>query len=811
MKNNRYSKYPFTQIAIAGLLAISAGVAQAQTFTLQNNQLQITGGSGTTFSSQTQTISNLGVVGTFVDVPSTNGVGIPSFNFTLVPSAVTNGNYNFRVGVTIDDDANDRRMEAKIDTLTLNVSGTTVTGTIPAGGNSLRVLGRDGGNTLQVALTVPNDQASGPITVSGGTVSFNASTLINRIRAETNTAFDTYILKEFDQPATYTYRITVQQTSGPATLDFGTTQPGFTALPKVSAGDVVPNTAFVLNTNELATGFTSAPTVTGKFNVVFISSGGGGGGGTTTTNVTTGTTNLTNEVNNIVIPTTGPVSATVVAAVNTAVENTNNLLTSASAQITAGTLTATQALTTLTAANTALDKAGTAKSTAGGSSVSSEASTNAITNIANVVGALAKSTTPLTTAQKDEVAAVVTSTVTSATKLITADTPRSAILSLVEATSKLLQSSNDATGSIKAALVTQLQALSTSATKNILPTLPESIRGTTDLNSIDAIRALATAKATVTEVVQKASPVACQAPDYSGHLPSLRDDSFDVHNSIWHDPRTGYRKDLATYQACISANQTQAAGASVFEQGGNVFAATAEQPVFSNTSNGLLISFEGATYSAVSNTQRIVPSLLSDGLYTLPDGRLLYVSAGKALEVTGGSLNNDAMGAAITNAGFTVLDGPDGSVKINLGNNERFAGTFALDNIGTASTACSSVSFNAPAGDPTSAAYVFEMVCSDGAKQRITPSVDNAAFFDVVTNGGFNLRTNRDTGIISIDTVGNFRPSFFVTPLSVNDTAYYNATKNADGIAFRASDANGDGKTDYEIISATGVQIMYGL
>lgn len=807
MKNNRYSNTrSFTQLALAGLLAISAGVAQAQTFTLQNNQLQITGGSGTTFSSQTQTISSAGVVGTFIDVPSTNGVGIPSFNFTLVPNAVANGSYSFRVGVTIDDDANNRRMEAKIDTLTLTVSGSTVTGTIPAGGNSLRVLGRDGGNTLQVALTVPNDQASGPITVSGGTVSFNATTLINRIRAETNTAFDTYILKEFDQPATYTYRITVQQTSGPATLDFGTTQPGFTSLPKVSAGDVVPNTAFILNTNELAAGFTSAPTVTGKFNVVFVSSGGGGST-TTTTNVTTGTTNLTNEVSNIVIPTTGPVSAAVVTAVNTAVENTNTLLTSASAQITAGTLTPTQALTTLAAANTALDKAGTAKSTTGGSGVSSEASTSAITNIANVVGALSKSTTPLTTAQKNEVATIVTSTVTSATKLITSDTPRSAILSLVEATSKLLQSSTDATGEIKAALVTQLQALSTTATQTILPTLPESIRGTTDLNSIDAIRALATAKATVTEVVQKASPVACQFNPPSGAEHSAAS-TIELDNA-WHQK---YNDAAKAYMECVRTRNSGTASALVLEQGGNVFAATAEQPVFNTGTNGsLIIEYAGAKYSGVSNTLRVVPTLLSDGLHSLPDGRLLYINAGTAIEVSASPLNGQALERAVTAAGFTSTAGSDGSLRIDLGNNERFAGAFALDNLGNANTACSSVTFSSPTGKPTDSSYVFEMVCNDGAKQRITPFPHSSVFFDTVANAGFDVRTDRSTGVISIEGVGNVRPSFFVTPLTLADTTYLNANKTAEGIAVRTKDANGDGKTDYEVISADGVQLMYGL
>lgn len=65
------------QIAVAGLLTIASTLASAQSFTLLNNQLQISGGSGTTFSSQSPTISAAGVVGTIIDVPSTNGGGHP--------------------------------------------------------------------------------------------------------------------------------------------------------------------------------------------------------------------------------------------------------------------------------------------------------------------------------------------------------------------------------------------------------------------------------------------------------------------------------------------------------------------------------------------------------------------------------------------------------------------------------------------------------------------------------------------------------------------------------------------------------------
>ena len=53
--------------------------------------------------------------------------------------------------------------------------------------------------------------------------------------------------------------------------------------------------------------------------------------------------------------------------------------------------------------------------------------------------------------------------------------------------------------------------------------------------------------------------------------------------------------------------------------------------------------------------------------------------------------------------------------------------------------------------------------------------------------------------------------SFFASALSTADQTYLNANKNADGVAFRAKDANGDGRMDYEFLTSTGVQLFYGL
>lgn len=834
MSKKRLGTQIFVNLALSALLALTTASAQAQSdgFSIKDNKLQISGGSGTTFSSQTPTIDADGVVGTIIDVPSTNGVGIPSFSFELVTEGtVPNGSYDFRVGVTFDDDANQRRMEAKIDKLTLTVSGTApnqvVTGTIPAGGNTMRVLARNGNNTFTVDVSVANDKASGPISVSGGTVSFNASTLIDRIRSSANSVFDTYILQEFNQEATYTYRIAVLQLAGaPATLTFGTKQPAFTPLKKIGVDFSAPDN-FFLKSNTFTADFNQAQRVSGQFNVKFIASsgGGGGGGGSTTTNVTQGTTNLTNEVANIVVPSanaTPEQKAAAATAANTAITNTNDLLTSANAQITAGTATPTQVLLALSAGGDAINKAADVKA-AGGTGVSTETTNTAITNVANLIGALATSTT-LTTAQKDEVTTVVTNTVTGATKLITSDTPRSTLLSLVEATSKLLKSTSDATGEIKEALATQLKALGEGAGKAIVATLPDTIKGNIDITSVDAIRALVSASPTAkSQVIQSQPNLYGAVANSSGSTVNAPTVSRTV--------TTANVSNIATHLDAMVGNIGGGGLGGGFGGGGfgSLITSGLTGPQAPLSAGGNIANIEGpfsATikpdtlfvdvtagsekFSGLFGSIRLASDLLPTENSYLPNGQILIVNNGTALELGGAPVNNTSFTAAITGAGYTLEYVVGGNFVLGLDNNELFSGTFSFQNI-AASGECSAVTFTAPTGPLNSAEYAFQMNCNNGITQRIVPIPQNPAFYTSVADAGIEVKTDKNTGIITVPGVGSFKSSFFVKPATAADTTFYNANKDSNNVAFRATDANGDGKTDFEVISENGVQLLYGL
>lgn len=56
-----------------------------------------------------------------------------------------------------------------------------------------------------------------------------------------------------------------------------------------------------------------------------------------------------------------------------------------------------------------------------------------------------------------------------------------------------------------------------------------------------------------------------------------------------------------------------------------------------------------------------------------------------------------------------------------------------------------------------------------------------------------------------------FRPDYFVLPLTADNSTFLSVYGDSAVVAYRAVDANGDGITDYEVITSTGKQIVYGL
>ena len=79
-----------------------------------------------------------------------------------------------------------------------------------------------------------------------------------------------------------------------------------------------------------------------------------------------------------------------------------------------------------------------------------------------------------------------------------------------------------------------------------------------------------------------------------------------------------------------------------------------------------------------------------------------------------------------------------------------------------------------------------------------------------------SFNTSRSTGVVTVideetNSVSEFRPDYFVTPLTDTDQSFLDVNADETGIAYRAIDVNGDGVLDFEAVSSSGVQVIYGL
>jgi hypothetical protein len=224
------------------------------------------------------------------------------------------------------------------------------------------------------------------------------------------------------------------------------------------------------------------------------------------------------------------------------------------------------------------------------------------------------------------------------------------------------------------------------------------------------------------------------------------------------------------------------------------------------------ISLPGETYNGTVAGVRAVPSTVPSGVRFNADGSGVIVNSGLAIELAPAPIDLVKFVNAVERAGFPFRMSPNGAITLQVGNGERFSGVFAYDNLtGIDLAACGALSFIEPTGALNSAAYAFGVRCANGATQRVVPFIESATFINSVRAFGLTPSTDRNTGFVTIPTVGVFKPNFFVLPLTAADQAFHAANRDAFGNAVQYLDANGDGKLDVRLITATGSQLLFGV
>ena len=277
MNNNpRFIKKRLCQLVAAGLLLGAGSSVYANNFSLTSNQFTISSKPGAAAADNFTVTATLGSDGvlftTDLSLPKfdlssdTLKSGIPTFSFTIDPSGlVANKTHNFKIGLSISDDASPttRRFEAFLPTLTLAVDGSkNVTGTIPT--QDLKVRAKKGSATFYQAINNPS--ANGPVSISGATITLSGSQAVTLLKAQGNDALDA-VLNSFTLNGTFTFRVVIEETtSGSASLGVRSDS-AFTAVPKIGTSCALDSNSTVGNVFQLITdtGFTNAFAVQGRF------------------------------------------------------------------------------------------------------------------------------------------------------------------------------------------------------------------------------------------------------------------------------------------------------------------------------------------------------------------------------------------------------------------------------------------------------------------------------------------------------------------------------------------------------------------
>lgn len=792
----RYQKR-LGQFVLAGLMTGLSTYASANDFSLTNNQFSIFS-DGQVAANVTTTLSSNGILVTSNnEIPqitvSSGNFGIPNFTFNLSINGTQSPvprTHTFRVGLSITDNDNpdNRRFEAFIATLNLNVdSAGGVTGTIPNQDMSVAAKVTTSTGTITAGdITITNSSTNGPVSISGGTLTFNGDEAVQRLRARENTALNT-ILDSFALNGAFTFRVVVEEVNPGATaarvgVTSGSNSSTFTAVPRVATtcpanSTSVLSTVFKLLPN--TGGFTNAYAIQGQFRA--------GSGGTaktldpfTVTCITAPPTTPTAPTP----PTAPPTTPTTPVVDNATVNATGTAANALNTAISSGTTVLAQAalgnvLTSLTTLTTSVGTGATlsaAQQTQLQSNVEAVFSNigNLITNVANDQAAL----TGVVSQLKDIL-----------TTLSSAGVPATpTLVNGVVSAGQLSAQSEARRGLAANATVTEVQTRLSGNQRR----LEETIAASLPIPRLSIVTPTPVPGAVFTQnpnsSLEGFAVAACSGADLFGGT---------------FGPRPAC---LPTSSALISDGRTMSIAA----------LSTADIKIGSDIVSGITtIELPGESYAGLITAIRAVPEEIPNGIRIQRNGTAMLVGNGFAFEIAPAPLNVTGFVTAVADAGYTnqSLSSVDTGFRIELGGGERFAGVFAYNNLTgqTLNTNCGAVTIVEPTIAPTAPAYGFGVNCANGVKQLIVPHVDNTSFFASLDAANMNYQADRNTGFIVIGTTGTFKPSFFVSPLTAADIAYHTANKDALGIALQAIDVNGDGVMDYKVIAPNGAQVLYGV
>ena len=237
-----------------------------------------------------------------------------------------------------------------------------------------------------------------------------------------------------------------------------------------------------------------------------------------------------------------------------------------------------------------------------------------------------------------------------------------------------------------------------------------------------------------------------------------------------------------------------------------------------STTGSIGFAFDSGAIEAFVTDVAIVPDSVPEGVFIRPDGSAVIIEDGVAISVAPSPADPIEFVAAIESVGegeYTTTIRDNGAIALtDTLTGYVFNATFSFDSIVSAEPVAETF-FTFPQGnDPADPAYRFSVTFENGSTQSLLPMIAAPQFYDSLSAQGFDIQTNRSTGVIITDRA-RFRPYYFSRPATSFEILFLNSNVDESGVAYIPTDANGDGIEDFIVITRiNGVataQVVYRL
>ena len=857
-----FKKTRLSQLLTAGVIAGLGSSAFAGDFVLQNNQITWT--NGPTTSATTATVAETGIAESISLLRGNDASSLPNVSFTLQDLAGTTGTYYIRLFMEVKSQSGNNQVEMRLGVVEVAVNGGTINSvgmiTNQADPNyaPVKVYARkeSGGSTLN--LDAEFVTIAGMVTGSGNEVTVNVNNVVNALSGNNNLFDD--IIQRFARTGDFDYVIGVKDDS-PNGGEIGTNDDGNFVVSPVAAP------AFDLNAG-FGAEFAGATYIKGTLNIVdTLPSQPDNGGGTTdpdeedeVTIPESDITDLDNETEQTDQQVdeeleSGTVSEDTVnqteEVTNDAADQTDQLVTGSQT----GQVSTSNVLNVLsTSSKTAVtgSKVVNANTTADKTTVT-ETTKKVISNSATLLDTIATSNegsdAALTDDQKTQVVNTIVNMATAAKNVTSGSTGKETtakemkqnLEKAFQATTRLkVPLTDEAETAIKEAAVSiQVAALAELTGKSSEEVTQEDLQAAFD-DPETREKVLAASPKLPLKNPRSNAEIEAEINSYiTANYPAkstavAKDATKQTQDNSNESPSDDYENDneVGSSVGCpllalIRPGSGACPGFFIQEpaSGAQFLAATEPTQTDSASFNPSGMTYDKATATTSMPVgdgimkfsqlgQKAVPAGLTAGIVTQPDGRLTLVgSQGVAMDLAPTAEDTIAMAIALDDMGFPMAFRNDGSFELALASNDKFTGTFGFDTLPAGDrAACGDMSFAPTASiEVNQPDYVFTAECENGITQNIAPFVAEAGMYESLANGGFTLLTNRNTGVISVEGVGDFKPSFFSSTPTEAEIAYQAQNSDDLGFAYMPMDVNGDGRIDFKIITDTRVQIMYAV